>query len=160
MAFRAASNVVRFPPSVGQRRDRDRLAPVEADERGVDELADLHDALLFVDVAPRFSPDVGAGGGRQHGLDVDAAGAQLRLKRFGEGEDEGLGCGVDAGRYLGRERQHRGHVDDCARAPRQKSWNRGSRQPYDRRDVQADQRFLCVEVGGGNCLPAGSLQRC
>src|SRR3546814_7647464 len=56
---------------VGEGRDRHGLAAVEPDQRCIDQLADVHHARQRVDVDAAMLPDLGAGGGGKHRLDID-----------------------------------------------------------------------------------------
>ncbi len=60
-----------------ERRNRDRLAPVEADKGRVDQLAHFHHRRQAGFVGAGTPPEFGAGGGRQNGLNIDALGIEF-----------------------------------------------------------------------------------
>lgn len=62
--------------------DGDGLAPVEADQSRINQIVHLHHAWQGVDVDAGMAPDLGAGRGRKHSLDVDALRCELEAQRL------------------------------------------------------------------------------
>lgn len=93
---------------VGERGDRDRLAPIEANHRSVDDIVDVHDHFSGqgTKIIAGPLPDFGARSAGQDRLDKDTTVFELDCERLAEIEDKGLGAAIYAVHDLRNQRQN------------------------------------------------------
>src|SRR5882724_11155251 len=105
--YRLPRRLISVPlPRVVERRDGDGFTAIETNQRSVNQLSHFHYHGKRVDVDAGTLPDLGAGRGGQHRLDIDALGAELEAEPLGQERHESLGRAVHRHAELRRESDH------------------------------------------------------
>ena len=163
MTWRASSSIVAFSTSIGgmfvsivwkhgltrglkrlplpgirKRRDGHRFATVEADQRRINQIVDLHHVGKRVDVGANMFPDLRSRRGGKHGLDVDALRPELEAEPLRQKQYEGFGRAVDRHSELRRQADHGADVDDRPFAGLRKTRGDGAGKPHKCCRVEGD----------------------
>ena len=131
-----------------QRRDCHEFAGIEAGQGRVDEVFRPHRRVgCFLRRIAGNVPELGGGGGGQHGLDAHALLGQILLQRVAEAQDIGFRGAVDAIEVLDRDGHRRRDVDDGTLAAGHEGGGHCIGQAGQGSDVDVDHRLHRVDVG-------------